>query len=121
MTADRIELRGLRAHGFHGVLDDERRQGQVFVVDATVELDTTAAAAADDLARTIDYAGLAQRLVAVVEGDPVDLIETLAARLVAVCLDDERVTAAEVTVHKPQAPVGVPFEDVAVTIRRERR
>ncbi len=121
MSADRITVRGLRAHGYHGVLTDERQTGQVFVVDAVLELDTGAAAERDELSRTVDYAALAQRLAAVVAGPPVDLIETLAARLAAVCLDDERVTATEITVHKPHAPVDVPVEDVAVTIRRERR
>ncbi len=121
MSTDRLTVRGLRAHGHHGVLPEERRTGQVFVVDAMLEVDTSAAADDDDLSGTVDYARLAQRLAAVVAGEPVDLIETLAARLAAVCLDDERVTATEVTVHKPQAPVGVPVEDVAVTVRRERR
>ena len=120
MTADRIAVRGLRAHGYHGVLAQERQAGQVLVVDAVLEVDTAAAAGSDDLSLTVDYARLAQRLAAVVTGKPVDLIETLAARLAAVCLDDERVTATEITVHKPAAPVGVPVEDVTVTIRRER-
>jgi dihydroneopterin aldolase len=117
---DRIVLRGLYAHGKHGVFPEERRDGQTFVVDATVELDTSQAAATDDLTQTVDYGELARRLVGIVQGEPVDLLETLAQRLAASVLDDERVIAVEITVHKPQAPVGVPVEDVAVTIRRER-
>jgi dihydroneopterin aldolase/2-amino-4-hydroxy-6-hydroxymethyldihydropteridine diphosphokinase len=77
-----------------------------------------AAAASDDLAATVDYGALAERLVEVVEGEPVDLIETLAERLAAVCTAQSGVRSAEVTVHKPQAPVGVPFADVAVTVLR---
>jgi dihydroneopterin aldolase len=119
-VTDRIELRGLRAHGHHGVLESERRDGQPFVVDVVLETDTTAAAAADDLAETVDYAVVGQRVVAIVAGEPVDLIETLAARIADACLDDARVVAVEVAVHKPDAPVGVPFDDVVVTIRRER-
>jgi dihydroneopterin aldolase len=119
--SDRIELRGLYAHGKHGVLPFERRDGQTFVVDATIELDTSAAGRSDALVDTVDYGDLARRLVAIVQGEPVDLLETLAARLADAALGDERVTAVEITVHKPQAPVGVPIEDVAVRIRRERR
>jgi dihydroneopterin aldolase len=117
---DRIELRGLRVRGFHGVFEHERRDGQEFVVDAVLEVSTAAAAASDDLADTVDYGGLAQRLAAAVSGEPVNLIETLVARLADECLTDPRVEAATVTVHKPQAPIPLAFDDVAVTIRRER-
>ncbi len=117
---DRIVLRGLRARGHHGVYEEERAAGQTFVVDVVLEVDTRDAAAADDVTRTVHYGDLAQRVAAAVEGEPVDLIETLAARLADLCLANERVNAVEVTVHKPEAPVGVPFDDVAVTIRRER-
>ena len=120
MTSDRISLVGLRTFGYHGVLPEERREGQLFIVDATLTVDTRFAAASDDLADTVDYAGLAQRLVAIVEGEPVNLIETLAERLAAVCLDPPQVGEVEVTVHKPSAPVPHPFSDVAVTIQRSR-
>ncbi|MDT4933159.1 MAG: 7,8-dihydroneopterin aldolase/epimerase/oxygenase [Pseudonocardiales bacterium] len=118
--SDRIELTGLRVHGHHGVFEHERRDGQDFVVDVALEVDTRAAAASDDLARTVDYGALAQALAEVVAGDAVDLLETLAERLAQVCLGDERVAAATVTVHKPQAPIPLAFDDVAVTIRRTR-
>jgi dihydroneopterin aldolase len=120
VPVDLITLTGLRVRGFHGVFEHERRDGQEFVVDATLEVDTAAAAASDDLADTVDYGDLAQRLAAVVAGEPVDLIETLVARLAGECLADPRVHAATVTVHKPQAPIPLAFADVAVTIRRER-
>jgi 7,8-dihydroneopterin aldolase/epimerase/oxygenase len=116
---DRIALTGLRARGYHGVYEFERARGQEFVVDAVLELDVSAAAASDQLADTVDYGALAARLVAVVTGPPVNLIETLADRLATICLDDDRVTAATVTVHKPQAPIDHEFSDVAVTVRRE--
>jgi len=85
-----------------------------------LELDTAAAAAADDLDRTVNYAELAQRLHAVLAGEPVNLLETLAQRLADVCLAVRLVDAVEITVHKPDAELGVPFGDVTVTIRRER-
>ncbi|MQA94465.1 MAG: dihydroneopterin aldolase [Streptosporangiales bacterium] len=117
---DRVALRGLTARGRHGVFEHERREGQDFVVDVVLRIDTREAARTDDLARTVDYGGLADRLVAVVEGDPVDLIETLAARLAEVCLREALVREVEVTVHKPQAPIPHRFADVAVTIHRRR-
>ncbi len=119
--ADRIVLTGLRVRGRHGVLDFERRDGQDFVVDATLWLDSRPAAASDDLADTVDYGALAERLAVVVEGEPVNLVETLAARLAELVMQDDRVIATEVTVHKPQAPIDREFGDVAATARRSRR
>ena len=113
-------LTGLRARGRHGVYEFERENGQDFVVDAVLEIDLAKAAATDDVADTVHYGELAERLVAVLTGEPVDLIETLAARLAEVCLADPRVSAAEVTVHKPQAPIPHDFADVAVVLRRDR-
>lgn len=118
---DRITLAGLRVRGHHGVLDFERRDGQDFVVDVVLEVSTVVAAASDAIADTVHYGELAQRLAEVVAGEPVNLLETLVARLAAACLFDARVDAATVTVHKPQAPIPLRFDDVAVTIRRERR
>lgn len=120
-SLDRIELRGLRARGRHGCLPAERELGQEFVVDVVLRLDVGPAAADDDLSRTVDYGALADRLVGIVRGEPVNLIETLAERLAQVCLADPRVEEAEVTVHKPSAPVPHPFSDVAVTVQRPRR
>jgi 7,8-dihydroneopterin aldolase/epimerase/oxygenase len=117
-VTDLISLTGLRGYGYHGVYEDERRNGQEFVVDVTLELDTAAAAASDDVADTVHYGELATALIAVVEGEPVNLLERLAQRLAVRCLSDPRVAAVTVTVHKPQAPIPHEFADVAVTIRR---
>lgn len=117
----RITLTGLQAFGRHGVFPEERVAGQLFVVDVDLDLDLTVAAASDDVADTVDYGDLADRLVAVVGGEPVNLIETLAERLLAVCLADQRVLGAAVTVHKPQAPIQHQFGDVSVTLRRRRQ
>jgi dihydroneopterin aldolase len=117
---DRIQLTGLTVHGFHGVLEHERRQGQPFVVDVVLHLDTRAAAAHDDLTRTVHYGELATGLADVVRGEPVDLIETLAARLAERATADPLVVAADITVHKPSAPIEETFADVAVTVRRLR-
>lgn len=115
---DRIALRGLRARGYHGVFDFERREGQDFVVDAVLYLDLAPAAASDDVADTVHYGLLADRLVAIVTGEPVDLIETLAERLAAECLADPLVRGVELTVHKPSAPIEHEFADVSVTVVR---
>ena len=114
---DVIRLTGLRARGRHGVYDRERTEGQEFVVDVALEVDPPRA---DELAETVDYNDLAGRLVALVEGEPVNLIETLAGRLARECLADPRVHAVTVTVHKPHAPIPHPFSDVSVTVRRSR-
>ncbi|ONH30719.1 dihydroneopterin aldolase [Pseudofrankia asymbiotica] len=120
LPADRIALTGLRVRGWHGVLAAERELGQEFVVDVTLWLDTAPAAASDDVTLTVHYGELAEALARVVAGQPVDLLETLAARLADVCLADPRVERAEVTVHKPAAPISIPFGDVAVSIVRDR-
>ena len=120
-TPDRISLRGLRARGHHGVYPEEREAGQTFLVDISLEVDTHQAAASDDVADTVHYGELAAEVVAVVAGEPVNLLETLAARIAVVCLSRPIVESVEVTVHKPEAPVGVPFDDVAVTNARSRR
>ena len=117
---DLISLRGLRVRGRHGVLPAERAHGQEFRVDVELEIDTHAAASNDDLTQTVDYGELADRLAEVVAGEPVDLIETLAARLADVCLADPRVRATTVEVHKPHAPIAHRFDDIAVRIRREQ-
>ncbi|QMU97139.1 dihydroneopterin aldolase [Microbacterium esteraromaticum] len=117
---DEITLTGLTVFGYHGVFDFERRQGQEFAIDLTLRLSLSAAAASDDVVDTVHYGELADRVAAIVAGEPVNLIETLAQRIADAALDDERVRSVKVTVHKPHAPIEQTFADVAVTIRRER-
>ncbi|WP_459968515.1 dihydroneopterin aldolase [Mycobacterium sp. MUNTM1] len=119
--ADRIELRGLKVRGQHGVFDHERANGQDFVVDMTVWIDLAGAAASDELADTYDYGALAQLAADVVAGPARNLIETVGAQIADQVMDDERVHAVEVVVHKPQAPIPQQFADVAVVVRRSRR
>ncbi|MEB3982684.1 dihydroneopterin aldolase [Mycobacterium sp. 663a-19] len=119
--ADRIELRGLTVRGRHGVLDHERANGQDFVVDITVWIDLAGAATSDELADTYDYAALADLAADVVAGPPRNLIEAVGGEIAEKVMDDERVHAVEVVVHKPQAPIPRDFADVAVVVRRSRR
>jgi dihydroneopterin aldolase len=119
--ADRIELRGLTVHGRHGVLEHERAGGQEFVVDITVWIDLADAATSDDLADTYDYAALAKLAADVVAGPARNLIEAVGGEIADQVMDDERVHAVEVVVHKPEAPIPQQFADVAVVVRRSRR
>ena len=119
MSGDRITLTGLRVRAHHGVFDFERAEGQDFVIDVTAWLDLGAAARGGELAATVHYGELAEAVTDAVASDPVDLIETVAERVARVVLSfpAER---TEVTVHKPDAPISVPFGDVAVTVVRDR-
>lgn len=120
MSPDRLLLTGLRARGHHGVHEHERRDGQSFIIDLVVHLDLARAADSDDIADTVHYGELAVAVVEAVERDPVDLIETVAERVAVVVLAHAAVQSVEVTVHKPEAPIAVPFADVAVSIVRGR-
>jgi dihydroneopterin aldolase len=119
-SVDELALSGIECFGHHGVFDHERREGQTFVVDVTLGLDTAPGARSDDLRDTVDYGSLVAAVKAAVERDPVNLIETLAQRIADVCLTDDRVEWARVTVHKPDAPIEATFSDVALTITRKR-
>lgn len=118
-TGDGVELitlTGITATGFHGVYPDERRDGQPFVVDATLWIKRRSRD--DDVTTTVHYGELAEAIAQEIDGEPVDLIETLAGRIADRCLAERIVMGAVVTVHKPKAPIGVPFDDVAVTVVR---
>jgi len=119
-VSDRITLTGLRVFGRHGVFDHEKRDGQEFVVDIVAWLDLGPAAASDDLTKTLHYGELAELAAGIVAGEPYDLIESVAGKIADEVLRDERLTAVEVTVHKPSAPIPLNFDDVAVSVRRER-
>lgn len=115
---DWISVQGLAATGYHGVYPEERRDGQLFVVDLRLGLPIETDS--DALADTVDYSVIARDVVAIITGEPVDLIETLAGRVAARCLAEPLVRCVEVCVHKPEAPLGLPFTDVSVTITRSK-
>jgi 7,8-dihydroneopterin aldolase/epimerase/oxygenase len=118
LPVDVIEVRGIQGYGRHGVHDAERTLGQRFVVDIRLELDTRPAAKSGRLDDTVDYAKVADAVHEAIENDPVDLIETVAQRIADRCLEFAGVTGVAVTLHKPSAPVTVPFDDVALTVYR---
>lgn len=117
---DRITLTGVTAVGYHGVFDFERRDGQPFVVDAVLHTDFTKAAETDDLQHTAHYGEVAELITRHIEGEPLNLIEGLAVRIAEGILANYSVAAVDVTVHKPKAPIEVPFGDVTVSVHRER-
>ena len=117
---DLLTLTGLEVFAHHGVFDFEREQGQRFVIDVALRLDTAPAADGDDLTRTVHYGELAVEIAEAVAVDPVDLIETLAERVAQVVLAHPPVARVTVVVHKPDAPITVPFADVSITITRSR-
>lgn len=117
---DEIVLTGLTVFGRHGVFEHERQDGQEFTIDLRLRLPLARAAASDDVVDTVHYGELAEKVAAVVAGEPVNLIETLAERIADVGLADPRVQHVVVTVHKPHAPIPLNFADVAVTVHRRR-
>jgi dihydroneopterin aldolase/2-amino-4-hydroxy-6-hydroxymethyldihydropteridine diphosphokinase len=120
LPLDQVRLTGVTATGHHGVFAHERQDGQEFRADVVLHLDTRPAAAGDDLGATVSYADVAEDVHAVLAGSPADLVETVAERIAAAVLAYPAVAAVDVRVHKPQAPISVPFEDVEVAVRRDR-
>ena len=120
MAHDRVRLLGVRGTGFHGVFEHERREGQEFVVDVELVVDLAPASASDDLVDTVNYGEIGAAVLARISGEPHDLIERVAGLVAMDVLTHAAVDEVTVTVHKPQAPVGVPFDDVAVCVTRRR-
>ena len=117
---DSIRINGIEVFAYHGVLADEKETGQRFLVDLELGLDLSSAGSSDDLAKTVDYGSLAQRIHDLVASERWDLIETVASHVADAVLEDARVETVVATVHKPQAPIPVTFGDVSVTVRRDR-
>ena len=118
-VSDVIRIEGIEAFGYHGVFPQEKREGQTFLVDVDIETVFDEAIAHDDVAYTVDYGVVAERVAEIIQGEPADLIETVCDRIVTMVLSLERVKATRVTIHKPQAPISVPFAGVSVSRRRE--
>lgn len=116
MAEYQIELTDVTGFGYHGVLEHERKNGQEFSVDATLLVESVKVN--DDLANTVNYAEVAEIIHGFITGTPVDLIETLADLIADQIMSLDLVTAVEVRVHKPQAPIQVPFGNVSVTVVR---
>lgn len=118
--SDYIKITGITGFGYHGMLSDEREHGQEFSVDLVLELDLHPAGTSDDLIKTVDYSDVAEITHQKIVGEPVNLIERLAEMIAEHILKEFAVSSIEVTVHKPNAPIIVPFSNVSVTIKRSR-
>lgn len=119
--SDKIYLTGISGFAFHGVYPEERRQGQKFVVDLVIDVDLYPAAMSDELRDSVDYSEIADIAYKQLIGEPCNLIETVAERIASKVLRDcDQVLKVKVTVHKPDAPVGLSLSDIAVEIERSK-
>lgn len=118
---DRIEIKGLFGFGHHGVFEDEREVGQGFLVDVVLFADLREIAKNDLIGETISYSDVCELVFGHIVGPPVSLIETLTNKIADAILEKfPKVDSVQVTVHKPDAPIGLKFQDVSVSIERSR-
>jgi dihydroneopterin aldolase/2-amino-4-hydroxy-6-hydroxymethyldihydropteridine diphosphokinase len=116
---DEIRIKGLEVYAHHGVLAHETEQGQLFYVDAILYTDLRPAAKTDNLALTTNYGDVCEFIVREMSVQNNLLIETVAERLVeALLVQYPFITGVELTIHKPNAPISVPFRNVCVKIKR---
>lgn len=115
-----IRIEGIEAFAHHGVLPEERAQGQTFRIDVELVPTSDRACDTDALADAVDYGAVAERVHARATGNPVDLLERLAELIAADLLEAFPVERVVVAIHKPQAPIPVPFGDVVVAVERSR-
>lgn len=120
-AVDSMRLTGLRVFAHHGVFDFERENGQEFIIDIEIMLDLAVAAHSDDVLDTIHYGELAESIAAAVAADPVNLIEKVAQRVADLVLAYPLAASTTVTIHKPSAPISIPFADVSVSVSRTRQ
>lgn len=119
--SDKIKISGIKGEGKHGVLEQEKNTNQPFIVDIELELDLEKAAEEDDLSETVNYDEVAKLVVEVIKGPTLNLIEALADRIATRILHSfDSIDEVKVTVHKPKAPISVPFDDVSVTLKKKR-
>lgn len=118
---DQIQVLGIRVTGYHGVLATERSTGQLFMADVAAHVSIRAAAGSDNLANTVNYSDIADKVAEVLAGDPADLLETVASNVAIAVLGMDGVQCVDVAIHKPQAPLHVEFKDVVLRIRRDLR
>jgi dihydroneopterin aldolase len=114
MRSSRIEICGLRVFAYHGVLDEEREQGQTFVLDVWLDPPPSRADETDDLGDAVNYAAVTDRVVELAQGGPYRLLERLAAVIADDLVARFGVAYARVRVAKPDVPIPHPLDEVAV-------
>ena len=119
--SDRIDIKNIRAFGYHGVFEHEAREGQDFLVDISMSVDLQKASTSDSLEDTVDYGSITELVANEIKGDRVALIEKLAGRIAEkIIFEHPKVKSLDVTVHKPHAPVSASVTDISVTVHRKR-
>ena len=119
--SDRIFIKGLSLHAYHGVMAHEAKVGQTFTIDMILEIDLSAAAHSDKVMDTVSYDKVVQCASDVFCAQRYRLIEAAAGVVAdAVLAQFPRVNSVEVTIHKPHAPIAATFSDVGVTLLRRR-
>lgn len=118
---DSIVIEDLKIYANHGVYEFEKENGQNFYISAKLNLDIQKAAISDDLADTVNYALVSEKIAAFVKEKSLDLIETLADGIAVMLLDNyEMVESVDVTVKKPEAPINMEFGNVYVMVSRKK-
>jgi 7,8-dihydroneopterin aldolase/epimerase/oxygenase len=120
VTPDRLEIRGLRVLGVHGVLPEEQARSQPFELDLDLDIDMVAAAGSDDVADTVDYGAAVEVARRVVETHSYALLETLATQVAETLLVDPRIAGITVAVRKLRPPVAADLDTAGVRIHRSR-
>lgn len=119
----KILIKGLRVYGYHGVMEHERDEGQYFIIDAAIKVDAKRASSTDDISNTVSYAEIAQLIAENVRNNPVNLLETLSQRIADEVLiaSGPWAKSVKITVSKPDAPIDLYFDTVAVTAKAKRK
>jgi 7,8-dihydroneopterin aldolase/epimerase/oxygenase len=120
VRGDRIEIRGLRLMGVHGLLPEERDRRQPFEIDLDLEVDMDAVAVSDSLDDTADYGAVIEATAEVVGGPSHDLLESLAGAIADAVLVDAQVTSVTVAVRKLRPPVAHDVGSTGVRLTRTR-
>ncbi|XP_022966474.1 dihydroneopterin aldolase 1-like [Cucurbita maxima] len=118
---DRLILRGLKFHGYHGVHLREKEMGQAFLVDVDAWLDLRAAGKSDDLNDTVSYTAIYRIAREVLTGPSHDLLESVAEEISSkIMIEYHQITAVRVKIAKPDVVVGGPIDYLGIEIFRSR-
>ena len=118
---DRIFIKGLTLHAYHGVMPHEAKVGQSFSIDMLLDIDLSTAARSDKVADTVSYDKVVDCAKAAFSAQRFRLIEAAAGSVAnAVLAEFPRVHSIQVTIHKPHAPIAAIFSDVGVSLTRKR-
>ena len=120
MAQDLIKITGIKAFGFHGVFESEKKSGQEFIVDIEYKYETTNAIDNDEIEQAIDYGSVISKVKSIVETGSKNLIETVADEIAIELLSNFKINWVKVTLHKPHAPVDISFKDISVVVERSK-